>query len=131
MSRIEDRTFPLPGIPEMPAFPSIRAPATPPLYNLGRDAEVPEPATKIEHTLIERGKRYGDFLDHARICQALKAVMVMTDGTNYQALTPDKKQALDVIADKIARILSGDPEYKDNWHDIQGYAKLAEDRCKE
>jgi hypothetical protein len=57
--------------------------------------------------------------------------MVMTDGTNYQALTPDKKQALDVIADKIARILSGDPEYKDNWHDIQGYAKLAEDRCKE
>ncbi len=35
----------------------------------------------------------------------------------------------EVIADKIARILNGDPNYKDNWHDIQGYAKLAEDRC--
>lgn len=34
------------------------------------------------------------------------------------------------IADKIARILNGDPEYRDNWHDIAGYAKLAEDRCQ-
>jgi len=38
------------------------------------------------------------------------------------------KQALTVIADKIARMLSGDPNYADNWHDIQGYAKLVEDR---
>jgi hypothetical protein len=111
----------------------IGAPATPPLYNLG-DA-VPEPATKIEHTLIERGKRYGDFTDHAVICQGIKAAMRATGNgtcpTNWADLTDVQKQALEVIADKIARILSGDPEYKDNWHDIQGYAKLAEDRCKE
>lgn len=31
-----------------------------------------------------------------------------------------------VIADKIARILSGDPNYADSWHDIGGYAKLVE-----
>ena len=35
---------------------------------------------------------------------------------------------LGTIADKIGRILSGDPNYADNWHDIQGYAKLVEDR---
>src|SRR5690606_10084595 len=29
---------------------------------------------------------------------------------------------------KIARILIGDPNYADNWHDIQGYAKLVEER---
>jgi hypothetical protein len=50
--------------------------------------------------------------------------------SGWGRLTPDKRQALTVIADKIARILNGDPEYKDNWHDIGGYAKLAEDRCK-
>lgn len=88
----------------------------------------------IETTLEERGSRYGDFTDHAAICQRLQDVMRSTTNANptgrgWENLSDDKKQALTVIADKIARILSGDPEYKDNWHDIQGYAKLAEDRC--
>lgn len=39
-----------------------------------------------------------------------------------------KQQALTVIADKIARVLSGDPSYADNWHDMQGYARLVEER---
>ena len=90
----------------------------------------------IEQTLNERGSRYGDFSDHARICQALKEVMmdftVYTEGARstvpWGALPDIHKQALEVIADKIARILSGDPNYADNWHDIQGYAKLVEDR---
>jgi hypothetical protein len=50
------------------------------------------------------------------------------DYCSWQTLTPVQKQALTVIADKIARVLSGDPDYADNWHDIQGYAKLEEDR---
>lgn len=81
----------------------------------------------IEDTLTERGARYGDFTEHASIAQELQTAMRTRNG--WQRLTPDKKQALTVIADKIARILSGDPEYRDNWHDIQGYAKLAEERC--
>lgn len=89
----------------------------------------------IEKTLAERGARYGDFTDHARLAQALQQVMhgrqepFVHDG--WDRLSSDKKQALTVIADKIARILSGDPEYTDNWHDIAGYAKLAEDRCRD
>ena len=89
----------------------------------------------IEKTLAERGARYGDFTDCAAIAQHLQEVMrgrqepCVHDG--WDRLTPDKKQALTVIADKIARILSGDPEYTDNWHDIAGYAKLAEDRCRD
>lgn len=81
----------------------------------------------VESTLSERGNRYGDFSDHAVISQRLQDTM--RDAQGWQKLSDDKKQALSVIADKIARILNGDPEYKDNWHDIQGYAKLAEDRC--
>lgn len=93
----------------------------------------------IENTLKERGNRYGDFADHARLCQDLKKVMTMfavvqaePNGVAvhfpWEALTATHKQSLEVIADKIARILSGDPNYADNWHDIQGYAKLVEDR---
>ena len=46
----------------------------------------------------------------------------------WNRLNDVQAQALEVIADKIARILNGDPNYADNWHDIQGYAKLVEDR---
>lgn len=81
----------------------------------------------ISQTLAERGARYGDFSDHAVHAQALQDAMRAMP--NWPSLSPDKKQALTVIADKIARIGTGDPEYDDNWHDIQGYAKLAEDRC--
>ena len=31
-----------------------------------------------------------------------------------------------MIASKIARIVNGDPDYADNWHDIAGYARLVE-----
>lgn len=80
----------------------------------------------VEKTLSERGQRYGDFTDHASICQSIKRVMMNTPG--WKRLNDVQRQALDVIADKQARILSGDPDYADNWHDIQGYAKLVEDR---
>ncbi|WP_208452990.1 DUF6378 domain-containing protein [Burkholderia gladioli] len=80
----------------------------------------------IDKTLAERGARYGEFKDHAVIAQALQDVMRAPAG--WARLAPDQKQALTVIADKIARMLNGDPNYVDNWHDIIGYAKLVEQR---
>lgn len=80
----------------------------------------------IDETLQERGTRYGSFEDHAVIAQELQDVMRTQNGWN--ALAADQKQALTVIADKIARMLNGDPKYRDNWHDIVGYAKLVDDR---
>jgi hypothetical protein len=85
--------------------------------------------TDIKATLEERGARYGAFRDHAVIAQGLQDVMRGTAG--WSRLAPDQKQALSVIADKIARMLNGDPDYIDNWHDIIGYAKLVEDRLNE
>lgn len=87
----------------------------------------------VEETLKERGERYGDFTDHAQIAQDLIDVMQGAESKGilpWPHLAPYQKQALTVIADKIARILSGDPDYADNWHDIQGYAKLVEDRLQ-
>ena len=86
---------------------------------------------EVNRTLSERGKRYGPFDKHAHITQCLKEVMQRTPGSNWDLLSRDKKEALEMIAHKIGRILNGDPNYKDSWHDIQGYAKLAEDCCVE
>lgn len=80
----------------------------------------------IDDTLAERGARYGVFTEHAKIAQALKEIMWETGG--WRRLAPDQKQSLEVIADKVARILNGDPDYDDNWRDIAGYAKLVLDR---
>jgi hypothetical protein len=85
--------------------------------------------TDINKTLAERGERYGAFRDHAAIAQDLKDAMWHRDG--WSRLAPDQKQALEVIADKVARILNGDPNYTDNWHDIIGYARLVETRLQE
>jgi hypothetical protein len=81
----------------------------------------------INSTLQERGNRYGDFEGHADITQAIKMVMtgamIVTD-TKWYGLSPSQKEALEMIAHKIGRILNGDPNYDDSWRDIAGYATL-------
>jgi len=84
--------------------------------------------TNVENTLEQRGSRYGDFVDQGRITQNIKRAM--RDGTKWESLSDDKKEALEMIASKISRILNGDPEYWDSWHDIAGYASLAEKKCQ-
>jgi len=81
--------------------------------------------TDIDETLQQRGNRYGEFAEHARITQNLKRAMV--DSPNWAKLSDDKREALDMLAHKMGRILNGDPEYKDSWHDIIGYTKLVHD----
>lgn len=83
--------------------------------------------TDIDNILTERRKTHGDFAEHARITQALKSVMTSSPG--YIALTPAQREALDMNAHKIGRILAGNPSFKDHWDDIAGYAKLVADRC--
>jgi len=79
----------------------------------------------ITDTLQERGQRYGVFTRHAEISQQLKEVI-----NQYQTkvLAADQQEALDMICHKIGRILNGDPDYADSWHDIAGYAQLVADR---
>jgi len=79
----------------------------------------------LDDTLRERGGRYGDFKDHASITQELKDVMRATP--KWEGLKPYQKEALEMIAHKIGRILNGDPDYQDSWLDSAGYAKLVAD----
>ena len=46
---------------------------------------------------------------------------------NWEKLSSDKKEALEMLATKISRVLTGNPDYHDNWHDIEGYTKLIAD----
>jgi hypothetical protein len=83
----------------------------------------------VSETLAQRGGRYGAFIEHAKIAQDIQDAM--RSAPNWDKLDVDMRQALSVIADKIARILNGDPYYDDSWHDISGYATLVEKRIKE
>jgi hypothetical protein len=84
------------------------------------------PASAVDATLQQRGNRYGEYKDHARITWNIKRAM--EDSPNWPSLEDYQKEALCMVAHKVARILNGDPNYADNWHDIQGFCKLVEDR---
>ena len=81
---------------------------------------------KIDKLLKERGKVHGDFGEHARLTQELKGV-AHTSG-NWDELSYEQKEAIDMILHKLGRILAGDPNHEDHWADLQGYARLAADR---
>lgn len=82
--------------------------------------------TNIAEVLEERGERYGSFEEHAIISQAFKDICRATP--KWHRLEDDQREALEMIAHKMGRILNGDPDYADSWIDIAGYAKLIADR---
>ena len=85
-------------------------------------------ADETDALLNERGKTHGDFNDHARITQALKDRIL--DEPGWENLNDCQREALDMIFHKIGRILAGNPNFRDHWDDIAGYARLVSDRCQ-
>ena len=83
---------------------------------------------QINNTLQERGSRYGSFVTHAKITYQLKEVVAAALVEQNKELDYDQREALDMIFHKIGRIINGDPNYADSWHDIAGYAILVEKR---
>lgn len=76
----------------------------------------------INHTLNQRCLRYGSFDEHARITQSIK--QIMQSGESWAKTDDAQKEALEMIAHKLGRIVNGDPNYDDSWRDIAGYATL-------
>lgn len=83
---------------------------------------------KVKSTLRRRGEDYGDFWDNASISQRLKTVLRTTP--NWERLGPDQKEALELIASRLGRLLNGDCNNIDEWHDIAGYAELVAEELK-
>lgn len=82
------------------------------------------PEEEKKDILEERRGTHGDFKDVAPISQTLK--IYFRAQSTWDALTFVQQEALDNIAQKIARIFAGNHNFADHWVDIQGYAKLAQ-----
>lgn len=78
--------------------------------------------------LTEREKTYGSFNANANYAQVLKEIFY--NSPHFSELCSEHKESLDMIASKLARILSGGSQHKDNWLDISGYSLLALEACK-
>ena len=86
---------------------------------------------EIRDMLDERAVRYGAFPNHATISQSLKsALFSVRPDVSQHLLTNTQQEALEMICHKMARIVNGDPDYRDNWDDIAGYATLVSDELK-
>ena len=82
--------------------------------------------TSLDSILQKRGSRYGSLMNNSTISQKLKEIL--HNSTNWEAMPPDMKEALHMIAHKIARIVEGDFNYDDSWIDISGYSTLIVER---
>jgi hypothetical protein len=76
---------------------------------------------EVEKIIAERHKTHGDFREVSRIAQATK--LTWTTGNNWRDLTSHQREALEMIAHKVGRILSGDNNFEEHWVDIAGYAQ--------
>jgi len=73
----------------------------------------------------ERAKTHGDYKTTAGWSQSLKD-MFRSSG-NWHNLNDGQREALEMIAVKLARLLNGNPQFPDHWDDISGYGKLGAD----
>lgn len=80
--------------------------------------------------LQEREKTHGSFERNADYSQRLKSVFDLAQKTQSLRFSNVQREALDMIALKLSRILSGQADFKDHWDDIAGYAQLAAEACK-
>lgn len=82
----------------------------------------------VDATLADRQSTYGSFEDVSSVTQDLLSILKRT---GYESLPKPHKEALHMICSKMARIVNGDSNHLDSWHDIGGYAKLIEDLIRE
>ena len=78
--------------------------------------------------LTDRARHYGRFVDQAATSQALAGHLRAT--CRYGRLDADMREALELIAMKMSRIVHGNPNHLDSWDDIAGYARLVADRLR-
>lgn len=92
---------------------------------INEDSARAEPMQEEKKDILEeRQETHGSFEDVALISQKFKEYF--REQPSWESLTDVQKEALDNIAQKIARIFAGNHNFPDHWIDIQGYAKLAQ-----
>ena len=113
-------------------------------YNLRNQARTPDddgeitpadveelfPESRVTAILDQRAKTYGTFRDNAFLAQALKRSMADHAQDLGKTFADDQWEALEMIATKISRIVTGNADHVDQWDDIAGYATLIADRLR-
>jgi hypothetical protein len=72
--------------------------------------------------LDERMRDNGPFEDMAQLAQGFK--FALRRGKNWETMGPESKEALELIATRLAKILVGDPNEAKHWTDIAALALL-------
>jgi len=70
---------------------------------------------------------HGEYSNVVAKAQAIKRAILMGGG-GCGPLTDLHLESIEMIATKLARICCGDPNFRDHWDDIAGYATLVSDR---
>ncbi|MEN9905775.1 MAG: Brucella phage Pr [Pseudomonadota bacterium] len=70
----------------------------------------------------ERETTHGPFMTTAAKAQQIKDAL--RGGVNWDMMDDIQREALEMIASKIGRILAGNHDEIDHWRDIAGYAEL-------
>lgn len=91
----------------------------------GQERRTGEKNMRVEDTLKQRSSVHGDYVKQSNLHDELLALIE----PYMKKLKPQHRQALNAICMKISRILVGDDNFPDHWHDIGGYAKLGEESC--
>ena len=81
----------------------------------------------VNEVLLARAMTHGDYDAHAGMTQALLRTFFQADPIH--AYTPAQTESIHMIFHKLGRIHAGDPNFRDHWLDICGYATLIADRC--
>ena len=89
--------------------------------------DIPEVKPKID-ILTERQRTHGDFAENARVSQIIKEAYRSSPG--WAKLDDVEREAMDMIALKFSRVLSGRSLSKEHWEDVTGYSRLVERTCK-
>lgn len=95
--------------------------------------KIGQPQVDTKELLTQRGKVYGDIRDNMRTKNYLVAILnqELIKNDSYLKLNQNDKHGIqgciETICLKLARAVTGDICYDDNWKDIGGYAKLIED----
>lgn len=87
-------------------------------------------AKTLSDTLQQRGSTYGDFADIAELSEKFRKVCSDYLDGRGKSLPSVHRESLIMVFHKIARVLAGDPNYTDNWHDVAGYATLVENHIR-
>ncbi len=96
--------------------------------------------TTIDNVLQQRGSRYGEWKDQSVISIGLKNTLryewaddlgSISVRPGWCRLEPYQQNALEMICEKLARVVNGDPTYLDNYRDVIGYCQLVMNRLIE